>query len=101
MTVQMIRLTASKMAEAFYEGNRTDAFRKRCEELGIHDAQHFAIYAIKGTKTGASQWIKAAKEALTTMLSDPATSEPDKQAIYDALLEAQNRKSNDIGILLN
>ncbi len=71
----LVRKTAQEMAGAYYEN-------------AAHDNQFYAYYPSQKFFIDYEwhRFIELAKQTLTTMLSNPATSEAYKQDIYHALL---------------
>jgi len=78
---ELIRKTAEEVTGAFFEMNRTDRFRQ---------------YAGSQRRFVRQCWkdhIGTAIELLSALLSQPGRTEHEKNAIYDALVEFNERSS--------
>lgn len=78
---ELVRKTAEEVAGAFYDENRTDRFRRYA---GTQDAF---------VKAAWKDHVQTAVDLLTTLLSMPGTTDLQKQSIYDALMEFQERST--------
>jgi hypothetical protein len=76
---QLIKHTAKEIAGAFYDMNRTERFRQQAGTQRRFVRQHWKDH------------VEVAVEALVGVLSLPGTSDHEKNAIYDALTEFNER----------
>ena len=95
MTERTIKQTAKELAGAFYEDNRTPAFRRAFPTLKsyMRGQWHQSDGEIKIDKPGWMYHIDMARKILTIMLGKPdaVVSPVMKERIYDALIEERNR----------
>lgn len=91
MTERTVKEMAKELAGAFYEDNRSEAFRKAFPTLKAYmrGQWHQPNGDIKIDKPGWMYHVDMARKVLTAMLGQPdATISPAmKERIYDALIE--------------
>ena len=95
MTEKTIKDVAKELAGAFYEDNRSDAFRKTFPTLKAYmrGQWHQPSGEIIINKPGWMYHIELARKVLGSMLSKPdaQVSQVMKDRIYDALLEEHEK----------
>src|ERR1035437_5144054 len=79
MVHRLVKKTAQELAGAFYEWQ---AFRKAYGDDFYKNYPNVEAFM----KRDWPNFVRVAKEALTTQLTDPTVSETEKQDIYDALI---------------
>jgi len=98
LTERTIKSLAKELAGAFYEDNRTPAFRQSFPTLKAYmrGQWHQASGEIKIDKPGWLYHIDMARKMLTAMLGKPdaVVSSVMKERIYDALIEEHNRATS-------
>ena len=89
MTEKTIKDMARELAGAFYEDNRSEAFRKTFPTLKsyMRGQWHTPEGDIIINKPGWMYHIDLARKLLVVMLGDHRVSEHMKERIYDALIE--------------
>ena len=70
----LIRKTARDIAGAFYEGNRSDTFRKNYPDQYVYIELQWPAF------------VATAREILTDMLGNGSVSDHEKEEIYNALI---------------
>ena len=92
MTTQLIRMTAKDLAGAFYEGNDIlhDGRATRSEKFRREVTNQKAFIWVYWPK-----FVPMARRILAHMLTEPGTSQKDKDAIFDALLKDQNYQTDE------
>ena len=93
MTERTIRSLAKELAHIFYDGNRSEAFRRTfpTERAYIRGQWHQPNGDIVLNKPGWMYHLDMARKILVAMLGDPRVSEPMKERIYDAWLEERSK----------